>query len=66
MYCEVTRRLELLRPVKLDVFNKQESRLNNCNGILTNSKDSCPTLASKKPVVRRMHGALKKKYFFSW
>ena len=40
MYCDVTRRLELLRPVSLDIFNKQESRPNSCNGILTNSKDS--------------------------
>jgi len=23
MYCDVTRRLELLRPVRLDVFNKK-------------------------------------------
>ena len=37
---DVTRRLELLRPVRLGVFDKQESRSNSCNGILTNSKDS--------------------------
>ena len=38
MYYDVTRRLELLRSVRLDVFNKQESRPNSCNSILTNSK----------------------------
>ena len=65
MYCDVTRRLELLRPVTLDVFNQHESCPSNCNGILTKSKDIRSKSSSKKPIVRRVHGALEKKYFFS-
>jgi len=36
MYYNATRRLEFLRPARLDIFDKQESRSNNCNDILTN------------------------------
>jgi len=58
MYCEVTRRLELLQPMKLEVFNQHENCPNNGNGILTKFKDIRSTSSSKKPIVRRMHGAL--------
>jgi len=58
MYCEVTRRLELLRPMKLNIFNYYENCPNSCNNSLNKSS------SSKKPIIRRMHGALEKKYFF--
>jgi len=35
MYYDATRRLELLRPARLGIFDNQESRLKNCNDIST-------------------------------
>jgi hypothetical protein len=36
MYGDATRRLELLRPARLDIFDYQKDHPNSCNGILTN------------------------------
>jgi len=35
MYYDATRPLELLRPARLGIFDKQESRSKNCNDIST-------------------------------
>jgi len=58
MYCEVTRRLELLQPMKLNIFNHYEDCPNSCDNSLNKSKGIQLTSSSKK------HGALEKKYFF--
>ena len=57
MYYDVTRRLELLRPVRLDVSDQQES---------AQTVNNWSMLTPKMQVVRIMHGALEKKDFFSW
>jgi len=48
MYYDATRRLELLRPARLDIFDNQESHLNDCNGILTNLKNQLTNINIKE------------------
>jgi len=64
MYCDATRHLELLRLVRLDIFDQQESCPSSCDSISASLEDSRPTLTPKKKVVQIMHCALEKKDFF--
>ena len=61
MYYDATRRLELLRPARLDIFDNQESRSNNCNDILTNLENQLININ----IEGALHGALEKKIFLS-
>ena len=65
MYCDVTHYLELLRPVELDISDHYGSCPSSCDGTSASLEDSGPLLTPKKQVIRIIHGALKKKDFFS-